>query len=163
MTTKRLLYNTYVRLSICNLFLCFILETYVCYHPGIYRYKTMVGKIMYIANDDTQNKTFCKLKLVVETFEHLTLWKNNQNSKVPKVVKPTNKKTLLQNFGDYCTKQPIVPLFSGYHPCYIRRWNTDRPDEVPLPGQARVQWWKVRIPANYSNSDQRQICLWKDR
>ena len=27
---------------------------------------------MYIPNDDTQNYPFCRLKLVVETFEHLT-------------------------------------------------------------------------------------------
>ena len=34
----------------------------------------------------------------------------NQNLlKVPKVVKPTNKKTLFLNFGDQCNKQPIVP------------------------------------------------------
>ena len=35
---------------------------------------------------------------------------DTQNSiKVSKVVKPTNKKTLLQNFGDKCNKQPNVP------------------------------------------------------
>ena len=52
----------------------------------------MAGKLMYSLNDDTQNNPFRKLQLVVETFKHL----NNQNLiKVPKVVKPTNKKTLL--------------------------------------------------------------------
>ncbi len=34
----------------------------------------------------------------------------NQNSvKVPKVVMPKNKKTLLQIFVDQCNKQPIIP------------------------------------------------------
>ena len=34
----------------------------------------------------------------------------NQNLiEVLKVVKPTNKKTLLENFGDLCNKQPNVP------------------------------------------------------
>ena len=37
---------------------------------GIKRDKTMTDKLMYIANVDTQNNPFCRLKLVVETFEH---------------------------------------------------------------------------------------------
>ena len=40
--------------------------------PGISRDKTMTDKLMYIPNDDTQNYPFCRLKLVVETFEHST-------------------------------------------------------------------------------------------
>ena len=67
----------------------------------------MADKLMYIPNDDTQN---CRLKLVVETFKHLTYYTNqSQFTQVPKVVNPTNKKTLLYNFGDQCNKQPIVP------------------------------------------------------
>ena len=47
---------------------------------------------MYIPNNDTQNYPFCWLKLVVEMLNE----SNNQYSiKVPKVVKPTNKNTLL--------------------------------------------------------------------
>ena len=46
----------------------------------------MDDKLMHIPNDDTQNYPFCRLKLVVQT--------NNNLVKVPKVVKPTNKKTL---------------------------------------------------------------------
>ena len=55
----------------------------------------MADKLMYITNDDTQNYHFCRLKLVVETFEHST-WLTNQSkfTEVPKVVKPTNKETL---------------------------------------------------------------------
>ena len=33
----------------------------------------------------------------------------NEFTKVPKVVKPANKKTLFKNFGDLCNKQQIVP------------------------------------------------------
>ena len=51
---------------------------------------------MYISNDDTQNYSICRLQLVVATFGHLMNQPINQNSiKVPKVVNPTNKKTLL--------------------------------------------------------------------
>ena len=32
---------------------------------------TMANKLMYILNNDTQNYPFCRLKLVVEIFEHL--------------------------------------------------------------------------------------------
>ena len=38
---------------------------------------------MYIPDDNKQNSLFCRLKLVI-------------HEKVPKVVKPTNKKTLLK-------------------------------------------------------------------
>ena len=50
---------------------------------------------MYIPNDNTQNYPYCMLQSVVETIGHSTQ-PNNQNSiKVPKVVKPKNKKTVL--------------------------------------------------------------------
>ena len=52
----------------------------------------MTNKYMYITNDGTQNYHFCRLKLVVETFEHST---NLNILKVPKVVKPMNEKMLL--------------------------------------------------------------------
>ena len=58
-------------------------------YPGIYRNKTTDDKLMYIPNDKTQNYPFCRLQLVLDA-------PTNQNSiKVPKVVNPTNKKTLL--------------------------------------------------------------------
>ena len=57
---------------------------------------TMADKLMYITNDDTRNSFFFKLQLVVEMFGY----RNNANfTKVPKVVKPTNKKTLLKTLG----------------------------------------------------------------
>ena len=33
---------------------------------------TIADKLMYIPNDDAQKYPFCRLKLVVETFEHST-------------------------------------------------------------------------------------------
>ena len=51
-----------------------------------------------IPNDNTQNYPFCRLKLAVEseTFKHSTKLTNQSKfTEVPKVVKPTNKKTLL--------------------------------------------------------------------
>ena len=33
---------------------------------------TMADKLIYIPNDETQNYLFCRLKLVVNTFEHST-------------------------------------------------------------------------------------------
>ena len=51
----------------------------------------------YIPNDNSQKKSFFRLKLVVEeTFEHSTKRINQSKiTKVPKVGKSTNKKTLL--------------------------------------------------------------------
>ena len=89
---------------------------------------------MYIPNDDSRNYLFCRLQLVVITFGYSTkrtnqskfnkspqgCWANkkemsppiepiNQNSiKVSKVVKPANKKMLLEHFGDLYNKQPDV-------------------------------------------------------
>ena len=47
------------------------------------RDKAINDKLMYIINDNTQNYAFCRLQLVAEN-----------SIKVPKVVEPTNKKTL---------------------------------------------------------------------
>ena len=55
---------------------------------------------MNIPNDDTQYYPFCRLKLVVETFEHSTYLTNQSKfTKVPKVDKPTNKKGYYKTFG----------------------------------------------------------------
>ncbi len=60
----------------------------------------MTDELMYIPNDDTQNYSFCKLQLVVETFGHLPLQTNQSNLiKVLKVVKPTNKKKVILKPG----------------------------------------------------------------
>ena len=55
----------------------------------------MADKLMDIPNNDLQNCPLCRLNLVVETFGHLM----KQPIKI--LFKPTNKKTLLFNFGDY--------------------------------------------------------------
>ena len=42
----------------------------------------------------------------------------NQNSmRVPKIVKPTNKKTLLYNFWDKCDKQPLSLCNYAFNHC----------------------------------------------
>ena len=81
-----------------NIIIKFTLETLVylrCetlrFQSGICRDKTMAGKLMYISNDDSQNYNWWLKRLDTQLNEPI-----NQNSiKVPKVVKPINKKTLL--------------------------------------------------------------------
>ena len=46
-----------------------------------------------IPNNDRENYPFCRLKLLVETFDH-SIKSKLIKIKVPKAVKPTNKKTL---------------------------------------------------------------------
>ena len=57
----------------------------------------MADKLMYIPHkDDTQNYPFCTLQLMVQTFGHSAYEQTNENSlRVPKVIKPMYKKTLL--------------------------------------------------------------------
>ena len=55
----------------------------------------MAYELMYFPNDDTHNYLFCRLQLVVKTFLNSTQWTNQKLVKVPKLVKPTYKKTLL--------------------------------------------------------------------
>ena len=56
----------------------------------------MANKLKYITNVNTQNYPFCRLQLVVETFNTKSNEPTNQSSiKVTKVVKLTNKKTLV--------------------------------------------------------------------
>ena len=55
----------------------------------------MANKLIYIPNDDTQNYPLCRLKIVVETFEHPTeLINQSKFTEVPKVVEPTNKENV---------------------------------------------------------------------
>ena len=44
---------------------------------------------------------------------HLNEPSNKNSMKVPEVIKPTNKKTILQNLGDQC-KQTNVPSLTGH-------------------------------------------------
>ena len=60
------------------------------------RVKTMADTLMYIPKDDTQNYPFCRLKLMVETYEHSTLCiKQSKFTQVSKNIKPTNKKIFI--------------------------------------------------------------------
>ena len=53
----------------------------------------MVDKLMYIPNDETENYP---LQLVVQCLDTYFNEQTNQNSiKIPKVVKPTNKKIII--------------------------------------------------------------------
>ena len=68
----------------------------------------MAQKLMYIPSDDIENYPFCRLQSWFKTFEP-----TNQNSmKVPKVVKPINKKK-----GYYKTLGAVVINSSMSTPC----------------------------------------------
>ena len=68
-------------------------------------------KLMYILYDDAQNFPFCGLQLVVETFGYSTWWINQSNfTKVPKVIKPTNKKRYCMTLGTSVINSPMSPL-----------------------------------------------------
>ena len=70
----------------------------------------MVDKLMIHKNTPSVDYNYWLKRLDAQLNES-----TSPNSfKVPKVVKPTNKKTLLQNFGDKYNKQPIVPSFLPY-------------------------------------------------
>ena len=61
----------------------------------------MADKSIYISSDDTQNYPFCRFQLMVEKFGNLKQNEPfNSKFKVPMVDKPTNKKTILIDFGD---------------------------------------------------------------
>ena len=73
----------------------------------------MTDKLKYIHNDDTQNYPLCRLNIVVETFEHITWIKQSKFTKVPKVVKATNKKTYQKILGTSVINNPLSPLTIG--------------------------------------------------
>ena len=62
---------------------------------------------MYILNDNTQNYPFCRLKLVVETFEQLNELTNQNSLKFPKLLRQRIRKRYIKTFGtsvktDHC-------------------------------------------------------------
>ena len=75
---------------------------------------------MYIPNDDTQNYPFFKLQLAIQTYQ-LNKPANQNSIKVPKVVEPTNKKTLgtREIHGPISppslAKTPLAPLTEKKH------------------------------------------------
>ena len=70
----------------------------------------MPYKLICISHDDTQNYPFCILQLVVGLDTQLGEPTNQNSIKFPKVVYPTNRKTLFYNFVDKCNKQTNVPF-----------------------------------------------------
>ena len=69
----------------------------------------MADKLTYIPNDATQNYPFCRLELVVETFEKPT----NQNSlKSPKFLGQQIRKRYYKTFGTSVIINPLLPLSS---------------------------------------------------
>ena len=82
----------------------------------------MGDKLMYISDDDT---------IFVDFNQWLKHLDNRQNEptnqisiKVPKVVKQTNKKMLLQVFGDKCNKLPNVPSLPGFLTINFAKYNS---------------------------------------
>ncbi len=62
---------------------------------------------MYILNDNTQLYPFCRLKLVVETFEHST----NESIKIATLVKFVEKeKRYMKTFWTSVIDRPLSPL-----------------------------------------------------
>ena len=64
---------------------------------------------MYIPNDDTQDHPFCRLKLNLKRLNSQIDVPTNQ-IQVPKVVKPTNKKSFCKTLGTSVINSPISPL-----------------------------------------------------
>ena len=58
------------------------------YCPGIRRNKTMADKLMYIANDATQNYPFCRLQFVVKRQDTLLKQTTNQLWGLVKLTAP---------------------------------------------------------------------------
>ena len=67
----------------------------------------MDDKFMYIPNDDTQNYLFCRLKLVVETFKHSTVWAIQSN---PKFLSQRIRKRYHKSLGTSVINSPLSPL-----------------------------------------------------
>ena len=65
-------------------------------------------------------KKINKLPLLQIKIRGWNVWTLNQSkfTEVPKVVRPTKKKRLLQNFGDFCNKQTNVPSLHAKF-CYL--------------------------------------------
>ena len=68
----------------------------------------MANKLMYILNDNTQKYPFCRVKLVVETFEQSTYEQTNQNPlKPPKWVSQRIGKCYYKTLGTSVINSPL--------------------------------------------------------
>ena len=66
----------------------------------------MAYKLMHIPYDDY---TFCKFKIVVETFGHSTLWTNQLKS--PKLLSQRIRKLYYKTLGTSVINNPLSPLY----------------------------------------------------
>ena len=73
----------------------------------------MADKLMYVLNEDKQITPLDYNQGLKRLVTQLNESTNLNLVKVPKVVKPTKKKTLLKIFGDQCNKKPNVPSLPG--------------------------------------------------
>ena len=69
---------------------------------------------MYIPNDDTQNYSYCRFKLVVETFEHSTYLYNTMANKLMNITNEDTQnypfyrlKLVVETFNNQLYNQPI--------------------------------------------------------
>ena len=71
----------------------------------------MADKLMYIPNDDTQNYTFRRLNLLVETFKTQLNEPTNQSPlKSPKLLSQRIRKRYYKYLGTGVINSPISPL-----------------------------------------------------
>ena len=79
----------------------------------------MAEKLMYITNDDTQTSPFYSVRLVVETFEHLTYESTNQNSQ--KLLSQQIRKRYYKTLGTsvLCIPLPLLTLYSRMNECFL--------------------------------------------
>ena len=97
-----------------------------------------------ILNIDTQwhNYPFWRLKIGVETFEHSI--KRTNESKVPKVVAPNNKKRYCKILGTSVINSPLSPFFSDYFTCR-GRVESNTPPKILLASRP----WILRTLFNW--------------
>ena len=63
----------------------------ITHHSKFQRSNGISQWLMYILNDDTQNYNFCRLQLVVETFDKIQI-------KFPKIVRPRKRYHIVDMF-----------------------------------------------------------------
>ena len=75
------------------------------------RDKTIADRLMYIPDDDTQNYTFSRFRLVVEKFEHFMNQQIKIRWKSPKLLSQPIRKHYYKTLGTrYQINSPLSPL-----------------------------------------------------
>ena len=102
----------------------------------------MTDKLIYISNNDTQNSTSVHYNYWLKCLDTQLSESTNQNTlKVPKVVKSTNKKTLLKTL---CDEKPIDNFLLGSILISLIIIN----DWKPSTNQATKQAYRVALLLN---------------